>query len=238
MSKYKLSISLLITIFFLSGQFLALKADHVPLQLYGNLEYKVQTSDKISLYCHKDGQKVFSFDQIPVLPSGTVTLPYWGETPIRGLTVTEFNFSVNTIQPDIIKDQIDKCDTLIFHPEIKIPVIGHVRNPGYYPIKDSTVYDMIGAAGGFSFLGDQAEVKVIRQRKDGTREDFIVDFRKQVYHAYEEGSGVGQEKYIVHEGDIIYVRRSNYRTFLKGLGFVLQAATLGLVSGFTAAALN
>lgn len=238
MSKYKLNINLFVVSLSLIMSIKPVLSVHVPLELYGDLEYRVQKSDSISLYCHKNGEKVIFFERIPVLPNGSITIPYWGETPIRGLTVSEFNFSINTLKPEPIKDKIDKCDTVIFHPEVKIPVIGHVRNPGYYPVQDSTVYDMIGAAGGFSFLGDQSEVKVIRQRKDGTREDFIVDFRNDVYHAYAKGSGVGQAKYIVHEGDIIYVRRSNYRTILKGLGFILQAATLGLVSGFTAAALN
>ena len=238
MGKYKLNTKIFLIFLVLFVFLKPALADHVPLELYGDLEYKIQKSDKISLYCHKDGEKVLGIDQIPVLPNGSVTLPYWGETPIRGLTVSEFNFSINALKPDEIEAKVDKCDTVIYHPEVRIPVIGHVRNPGYYPIQDSTVYDMIGAAGGFSFLGDQSEIKVIRQRKDGTREDFIVDFRKDVYHAYAKGSGVGQAKYIVHEGDIIYVKRSNYRTFLKGTWFVIQAATLGLVTGFTAAALN
>ena len=212
-------------------------AAYDPLKNYGHLEYKIQLDDQITLYCHYQGEKIFSFNKLSILPNGKITLPFWGEVPIRGMTTAEFKEFLKQNQPETISEVKD-YEIIVHHSQSKIPVIGEVRNPGYYLLADSTVYDMIGAAGGFSFYADRSAVKVIKQHKDGTREDFFVNFPKEVYNAYEKGSGVGQEKYIVNEGDIIYVRRSKWRSFLGVMRFVLQAATLGVVSGFTAAAVN
>ena len=239
MSKYK-QLCLIFTVLLLSLLFThSALATYEPLRFYGALDYKVQVNDQITLFCYdEEGTRTVNFDRLTVLTNGQITIPFWGEVPIRGLTATEFKDSLNQNKPEIIVKKGVSCEVIVYHPEVKIPVIGQVRNPGYYPIGDSTVYDMIGAAGGFTFYSDESAVKVIRQRKDGTREDFFVNFPKDVYEAYEEGSGVGQDKYIVSEGDIIYVRRSKVRTFLGVMRFILQAATLGVVSGATAAALN
>ena len=177
MSKYK-QLCLIFTVLLLSLQNThSALATYEPLRFYGALDYKVQVNDQITLFCYdEEGTRTVNFDRLTVLTNGQITIPFWGEVPIRGLTATEFKDSLNQNKPEIIVKKGVSCEVIVYHPEVKIPVIGQVRNPGYYPIGDSTVYDMIGAAGGFTFYSDESAVKVIRQRKDGTREDFFVNF--------------------------------------------------------------
>jgi protein involved in polysaccharide export with SLBB domain len=114
-----------------------------------------------------------------------------------------------------------------------------VKNPGSFSATDiKTIYDAIGKAGGFTLDADKRHVKLIRQHTDGSRDEKLINFPKQVYKAYDADSGIGQETYLLKEGDLICVPASR----LKQIGlFTLrlsQIATIGIISGVVSVIIN
>jgi polysaccharide export outer membrane protein len=198
-------------------------------------DYEIQVYDEITFeYTDASGHTEI-YQKLRVLPNGKITAPIAGEISAAGLTATNLKEELNR------KLQSSKysVDLQVFHERGKVVVMGAVRNPGGYPLSDMTsIYDAIGLAGGFSITSNKRHVKVIRQNKDGTRSSFYVNFPKEVFRAYEQGSGIGEEKYILKEDDIVWVPHSKIKLVMKGLWYITQIASIGFISGGIAAAIN
>ncbi len=197
--------------------------------------YTIQLDNQLTvIYFYDNGRAKDVYDKIPVLPNGKATIPKLGEIKVYGLTHQEF---VSLIKSKL--DSISEVEVIVYRVSNNITVIGAVNHPGSYSINDiKTAYDAIGKAGGFTGTANKAKVKLVRQREDGSREEHVINFPKRVFNAYEVGSGVGSDVYIVKEGDLIYVPNS----FLKQSGVfffrLMQIASIGVVSGFISAAMN
>lgn len=192
--------------------------------------YKIHSYDELTvLITDKEGKQT-KYDKLPVLPNGRIVLPELGEVIAENISAVDLESQLNRRSLDGKRYNI-----LVYHPKGKVSVIGQVKKPGAYPLSSGmTVYDAIGAAGGFSFTANKHKVKVIRQHRDGTRDSYFIDFPREIYNAETEGSGIGVEKYQIREKDIVSVRASKLRYSLKVLMFITQVATIGLVSGFVA----
>lgn len=198
---------------------------------YDDPYYRLQPYDEVSfIQINSEGkEKVYS--KVPVLPNGYLTLPGYGEIDVFDKTIAEVKEGLE-LKAD------EKIDLLVtYHQRHHVSVIGEVKKPGSYSVKDLlSIYDAIGAAGGFTNLANKRKVKVIRQYRDGTREDYYINFPKQVFEAYD--AGIGIEKYTVREDDIIYVPRSILKTSGKVMLSLLNYVTLGVISGIVTAAVN
>ncbi len=197
--------------------------------------YTIQLDNQLTVvYLYENDKRKDVYEKIPVLPNGKATIPKLGEIKVVDLTHEELITEIKSkIDPEI------DVEVIIYRVSNNITVIGAVNKPGSYSINDmKTVYDGIGKAGGFTMTADKTNVRLIRQREDGSRIEHRINFPKQVFKAYEQGTGVGSELYIVKEGDLIYIPNS----FMKQSGVVLlrllQVATIGVISGVVSATVD
>lgn len=194
-------------------------------------EYRVQIDDTFNFYYHGDIEK--SYKNIAIFPNGTITIPEYKEVKLVGMTIVEIR--------KLIKEELGyDNDVIINHSKTNISVLGEVKSPGSYKHNDiKTVYDAIAKAGGFTKIAKKSEVWLIRQRIDGTRVSYIIDFPKDVFSAYQPGEGIGKEAYLLQEGDLIYVAKSSLRATGSFVLKAMNIATLGILSGvFTAVISN
>ncbi len=203
------------------------------------VHYTIQQDNELSFfYEYEDGSKE-SFLRLPLLPNGNIIAPKLGELHIKGLTHTELIalLSQKFQSTELAKPKF--IDVLIYRVTNNVAVIGAVVRPGSYSIGDiKTVYDAIAKAGGFGDTALRTKVKVIRQRVDGTRSEYYINFPKEVFRAYKSGSGVGEEAYLVKEGDLIWVPKSKLKQSLKFTLGLLQVATIGVISGVVSVIIN
>lgn len=196
-------------------------------------EYEIQTDNEITfVYHYKDGSEK-TFDKIPVFPSGTILIPEYKETEVLGMISSELK--------DLVKEKLslEAIDIFIYRVPNNISVLGEIRNPGSYPMKNiKTVYDGIAKAGGFTNISKKSKVTLIRQKIDGTRVSYTINFPKEVFKAYEPGTGIGEEIYILQEGDLIYVPGSISKKTWEIFKKALAAATFGVFTGLASSAFN
>lgn len=196
-----------------------------PLVSHSNQEhYTIQLDNELTII-YKDDSVKEVYEKIPVLPNGKATIPRMGEIQVKGLTQKEL--------VDNIKKQLGQktdVDIIIYRVSNNVTVVGAVNNPGSYPIRDiKTIYDAIGKAGGFSITSNKNKVKLIRQRTDGSRAEQIINFPKEVFNAYDKG--IGEERYILNEGDMIWVPHSKLKQSGIFMIKLMQVATIGVISG-------
>lgn len=184
-------------------------------------------------YTYKDGTEK-DFEDIPVFPNGTMIIPHLGEHTVFGLTVAE-------LETMIIEnsDRVEKAEIFIKRVPNNFSVLGEVKNPGSFKLEDvKTIYDGIAKAEGFTQVAKKSKVKLVRQREDGSRYTYVINFPKEVFKAYAEGSGIGREAYLLEEGDLIYVDGSIAKKTWKIFKTAMSAATLGVFAGVTSALID
>lgn len=201
-------------------------------KLEGKVEnYKLVEYDELVFVHTKPGMSPQKYAGLPVLPSGTVTFPGFGEFYVIGKTIDEIKSEMDIPEDESVDILID------YHQRKHVFVIGQVLKPGSYSVKDLvSVYDAIATAGGFTDLANKKKVKVVRQNLDGTRKTFYINFPKEVFNAYEKG--IGKEKFLVQEGDIVFVPKSIFKMAGKYSASLFQFATLGAIGGVINASLD
>ncbi len=193
--------------------------------------YRIQKEDEITfIYTYPDG-KQNTYTRLQIFPNGKMIIPGVGEVEVFNKTSLDLKKLIEEVTGEAFKAEV-----LIFRLPDNISVLGEVRNPGSYTHNNiKTVYDAIAKAGGFTNDAKKSEVTLVRQRVDGTRVSYFINFPKEVFQAYEPGTGVGEDVYVLQEGDLIFVPTN--RWFQVG-HFALKAfnlATLGVMTGiFTA----
>jgi len=202
-------------------------------------KYHIRVEDTITfIYTYTNGSKE-TFTKINILPNGMLIIPGLGESRVVGKTSGE----VRACAQDALKATVSQIVVLVNVTPKNISVLGAVKNPGSYGHADiETVYDAIAKAGGFSDTALRTEVGLIRQKLDGTRISYTINFPREVFEAYNPGSGIGEELYILQEGDLIFVPTSKLKQFgkfmLQALNIASLGAVTGLFSGIIANAIN
>ena len=210
-----------------------LKAKGLISRVYDE-QYTISRDNTIDfIYTYKDkSEKTFS--AIPVFPNGTMVVPNIGEEFVFGKTLDEIQSMVLSKNSNIAKVEI-----FVHRIANNVSVLGEVRKPGSYKLNDiKTIYDAIAKAGGFSDVAKRTKVQLIRQRDDGSRYSYNINFPKEVYNAYAADAGIGEDAYLLKEGDLIYVNGSGPRKVFKLFKQALSAATFGVFAGLIGGALN
>ena len=185
------------------------------------------------IYTYADGSEK-SFTGIHVFPNGNIVLPHVGEEAVFGMTIDQVQDLILEKAP-----QVAKVEIFIKRVANNFSVLGEVNNPGSFKLEDiRTIYDGIAKAKGFTDVAKRTNVMLIRQREDGSRYSYIINFPKDVYKAYDEGEGIGADAYLLKEGDLIYVEGSGPRKVWKIFKQALSAATLGVFAGLISASLD
>ncbi len=185
------------------------------------------------IYTYKDSSEK-TFSEIPIFPNGNIVIPNLGEEHVFGMTIDQ-------VQSLILQkvNSLEKVEIFIKRIPNNFSVLGEVKNPGSFKLDDiRTIYDGIAKAQGFTDIAKKSDVKLIRQREDGYRYTYVIDFPKEVFNAYDDGTGIGKDAYLLKEGDLIYVTASTPKKIWKIFKQGASAATLGVFAGLIGGAIN
>jgi len=144
---------------------------------YGDSEFRLGPEDVIEVSVY--GEKDLSI-AVPVRPDGKVSIPLIGELPASGKTATELQ-----------KEIAQKYARFISEPAVtvvvkeinspKVSVLGEVKTPGMYKIKDrATVLDAIAMAGGLTEYAKRDKVTIIRLDTSGQQSLLKVNLKDQI----------------------------------------------------------
>jgi polysaccharide export outer membrane protein len=117
---------------------------------------------------------------VVVRPDGKISLPLIGELSVNGKTASEMQ-----------KEIAQKLSQYISEPTVnfivkevnsaKVSVLGEVKTPGMYKIKDrATVLDAVALAGGFTEYAKRDKVTLIRIDSNGRQRQIPVNVEDQI----------------------------------------------------------
>jgi polysaccharide export outer membrane protein len=106
--------------------------------------------------------------ELTVSPDGSVTFPYIGSLSVQGLTLGEIQEKIQKGLADYMKYPLVAV-SLKKSRSRNFFVYGEVKLPGTFPLEnDTTVLQAITSAGGFTRAASKKDVKVLRQKPDGS----------------------------------------------------------------------
>lgn len=149
---------------------------------------------------------------------GFINLPTVGKLKVEGLTTSQTQ--------DLIQKNLDRYITdatvVVKLISFKVSIIGEVRNPGYYYIYNerANLLEGLGLAGDLTQGADRENVKLVRQKRDGTSEVVLLDLRNP--------NLLQSEYYYLMPNDVIYVEPR--KTQLKRDNLIVWNAVLGVIS--------
>lgn len=144
---------------------------------YGDSEFRLGPDDviEVSVYQDKD------FDRtVPVRPDGKISLPLIGEMLASGKTAPELQKEI----AQRLKQYFSDPTVTVVVKEVnspKVSVLGEVKNPGMYKIKDrATLLDAIAMAGGLTEYAKKNKIVVIRADANGAPHQFKLNIDDQI----------------------------------------------------------
>jgi polysaccharide biosynthesis/export protein len=161
-------------------------ADNMAARAYGSSDFRLGPDDVIEVSVYQEKELSTT---VPVRPDGKISVPLIGEMPASGKTAIELQ-----------KDIAEKYGRFISDPSVtvvvkeinspKVSVLGEVKTPGIYKIKDrATVLDVIALAGGLTEYAKKDKVTVIRVETSGEQrhiklnlEDYIKGRRLDAFY--------------------------------------------------------
>ena len=142
---------------------------------------------------------------VPVRPDGKISLPLVNDVQAAGLTAMQLRDRLTKALVEYIPTPSVSVIVREVH-SFKVTVIGQVRTPGRYEMKDrATVLDVLAVAGGFTEFAARNDVVVLRADGPATR---------RIRFQYENvGSDSGSknpkaadDNFCLHPGDVVMVR--------------------------------
>jgi polysaccharide export outer membrane protein len=141
-------------------------ADSIPPAKPAPADYRLGPEDVVDVFVWKEPDLSAT---VLVRPDGKISLPLANELDASGKTAVELQAEIT----DKLKQYITQPVVNVMVKEInslKISVLGEVRKPGVYRIRNRvTVLDAIAMAGGFSDLARPTKVVVLRNTPAGVQ---------------------------------------------------------------------
>ena len=163
---------------------------------YGSSDFRLGPEDVIEVSVYQD--KDFS-TTLPVRPDGKISLHLIGEIVASGKTTKELQ-----------KEIAEKVAQFIPNPSVtvsvkevnspKVSVLGEVKSPGMYKIKDrATILDAVALAGGLTEFAKKDKVTVFRVDPNGDQRPIKINLNDQI-------KGRRAEPFYVLPYDKIYIQ--------------------------------
>jgi polysaccharide export outer membrane protein len=142
---------------------------------------------------------------VPVRPDGRISLPLLNDLQAAGLSPMALRDAVTKALQPFMPDASVSVLVREIH-SVKVAVLGEVKTPGRYEIKDrATVLDVLAMAGGFSEFADRGGIFVLRQESGQTRQ-IRFDYGKLTSKNGRPGSnGAAALNFCVRAGDVVVV---------------------------------
>ena len=148
-----------------------------PLGAFGESEYRLGPDDVIEVFVWKEPELSTT---VVVRPDGNVSLPLIGELPANGKTSVQLQREITLKLKELVSEPVVNVMVKEVN-SAKVSVLGEVRNPGMYKIRDrATLLDAVALAGGFTEYAKRDKVTVIRSTADGQSERFNLDVDKLI----------------------------------------------------------
>jgi polysaccharide export outer membrane protein len=170
--------------------------DNTAPRPYGESEYQLGPDDiiEVSVYQEKDLGAT-----VPIRPDGKISIPLIGEMPASGKTAKQLQQEITVKYTEYIaKPAVTVVVKEVNSP--KVSVLGEVKNPGVYKIKDrATLLDAIAMAGGLTEYAKKDKITVIRVDASGDQRRMKVNLDDQI-------KGRNADPFYVLPYDKIYIQ--------------------------------
>jgi polysaccharide export outer membrane protein len=144
---------------------------------YGDSEFRLGPDDVIEVSVYQDKELNRT---VPVRPDGKISLPLIGEMPASGKTATDLQKEIS----QKLKQYIADPTVTVVVKEVnspKVSVLGEVKTPGMYKIKDrATLLDAIALAGGLTEYAKKNKIYVLRVNSDGSTRRIQLNIDDQI----------------------------------------------------------
>jgi len=173
--------TILIAVAVLAGSLSSAFAQRPPLnpiaRAYGESEFKLGPEDVVEVFVYKEPELSTT---VVVRPDGKISLPLIGELSVNGRTAVELQKEV----AQKLTQYIEQPTVNVIVKEVnsaKVSVLGEVKTPGVYKIRDrATVLDAVALAGGFTEYAKRDKVKLIRIETNGKQQQFVINVNDQL----------------------------------------------------------
>jgi polysaccharide export outer membrane protein len=144
---------------------------------YGESEFKLGPDDIIEVFVYKETELS---PTVVVRPDGKISLPLIGELAVSGKTAVELQKEIaqkltqyiSTPTVNVIVKEVNSA---------KVSVLGEVKTPGMYKIKDrATILDAVALAGGFTEYAKRDKVTLIRVEPNGQQHRIQLNVDDQI----------------------------------------------------------
>jgi polysaccharide export outer membrane protein len=166
----------------LIGGFATLRAiagDNVPAKTEAPADYRLGAEDVIDVFVWKEPDLSAT---VTVRPDGNISLPLAGELGANGKTAGELQQEISQklqqyLSQPVVSVMVKQINSM------KISVLGEVRKPDVYKIKNRvTLLDAIAMAGGFTDLAKPNKVVILRNTPSGVQR-FMINVKQAVGEA-------------------------------------------------------
>ena len=144
---------------------------------YGGTEFQLGPDDVIEVFVWKEPELSTT---VVVRPDGKVSLPLIGELPTTGKTAMQLQKEIGEKLTQYVSEPIVNVMVKEVN-SAKVSVLGEVKTPGIYKIKDrATVLDAIALAGGFTEYAKRSKVTIIRPVSTGEQKRIKLNVDDQI----------------------------------------------------------
>ena len=143
---------------------------------------------------------------VPVRPDGQISLPLLNDVQAAGLTPMQLRERLTTALAEYIPRSAVSVLVREVH-SFKVAVIGQVKTPGRYELKDrATVLDVLAMAGGLTEYASRNRIVILREDPDGTKQiPFPFDKLTEKNRATNGSKTGGQQNLCLRPGDVVLV---------------------------------
>jgi len=142
---------------------------------------------------------------VPVRPDGKISIPLLNDVQAAGLTPMALRERLMKALDEYLPSPVVSVIVREVH-SFKVTVIGQVKTPGRYEVKDRpTVLDVLAMAGGLNEFAARNRIVVLRQEPAGTRQIPFPYSRLASKNTAGTTGATGQENFCLQPGDIILV---------------------------------
>ena len=144
---------------------------------FGESEYRLGPEDVLEVFVWKEPDLSTT---VVVRPDGNISLPLIGELLTNGKTSVELQIEITHKLKKLVSDPV--VNVMVQEvTSAKVSVLGEVKNPGVYKIKDrATLLDAVALAGGFTEYAKRDKVTVIRSGADGSSKRFNLNVEQLI----------------------------------------------------------
>ena len=139
---------------------------------YGESEFQLGPEDVIEVSVYQEKELGGT---VPVRPDGKISIPLIGEMPASGKTATQLQQEITLKYAQFVSaPAVTVVVKEVNSP--KVSVLGEVKNPGVYKIKErSTLLDAIAMAGGLTEYAKKDKITIIRVDPAGDQQRIKVN---------------------------------------------------------------